>query len=35
MSLAISGMALGALIIALTPSFAVIGFAAPVLFYCD
>jgi MHS family alpha-ketoglutarate permease-like MFS transporter len=32
LTLAISGMALGALIIALTPPFAVIGYAAPVLF---
>jgi len=32
MSLSISGMAIGALIIALTPSFAVLGFAAPILF---
>ncbi|MEV7662004.1 MFS transporter [Paenarthrobacter sp. NPDC089316] len=32
LTLAISGMALGALIIGLTPSFATIGYAAPVLF---
>ncbi|SDP63833.1 MFS transporter, MHS family, alpha-ketoglutarate permease [Arthrobacter sp. ok909] len=32
LTLSISGMALGALIIALTPSFATIGYAAPVLF---
>ena len=32
LTLAVSGMALGALIIGLTPSFATIGYAAPVLF---
>jgi MHS family alpha-ketoglutarate permease-like MFS transporter len=32
LTFAISGMALGALIIALTPPFAVIGYAAPILF---
>src|SRR5919112_4148090 len=32
LALAVSGMALGALIIGLTPSFATIGYAAPILF---
>lgn len=32
LTLSVSGMALGSLIVALTPSFAVIGYAAPVLF---
>jgi MHS family alpha-ketoglutarate permease-like MFS transporter len=32
LTMSVSGMALGSLIIALTPSFAVIGYAAPVLF---